>query len=131
MIARQMYSEKSRAAVYATTISPNPLRSTRGKKIYLLPTTSAILDSIFRLHFDLATDTLGRRGRVDGRDMVMGQTAALALGIVVLELGVLQLITLVAEVAHIGGAIVVPGASSKCCVVRPSHFNLKERASRA
>lgn len=109
---------------------PNQFEVLGGKKTYLLPTTSAILDSILRLHFNLATDTLGRRGRVDRRDMVMRQTA-LALGIVVLELRVLQLITLVAEVAHIGGAIVVPGASSKCCVVRPSHFNLKERASRA
>jgi hypothetical protein len=26
---------------------------------------------------------------------------------------------------------VVPSASSKCCVVRPSHFNDKERANRA
>lgn len=55
----------------------------------------------------------------------------LTLSIVVFELRVFQLVTLITHGAHVGGAIVVPGASSKCCVVRPSHFNLKERANRA
>jgi hypothetical protein len=63
--------------------------------------------------------------------MVMRQTAAPALDIVVFELRVLQLGALVTLVAQFGGTVVVPSASSKCCVVRPSHFNDKERANRA
>lgn len=131
MMARQMYSEKSRAAVlWEPPISYNPIVPGRGKT-YLLPTASAILDGILRFHFNLATDALGCRRRVDGRHMVMRQTAAPALDIVGLELRVLQLGALVTLVAQFGGAVVVPSASSKCCVVRPSHFNDKERANRA
>jgi hypothetical protein len=64
--------------------------------------------------------------------MVMRRPAAtLALDIVVFELRVLQLVALITHGIHVGGAVVVPGASSKCCVVRPSHFILKERANRA
>lgn len=97
------------------------------RRTYLLPTARAILDGILRLHLNLAADTFGGRGRVDRMDMVTRQATALALEILILELGVGGQL-----VAQVGGAVLVPGGSAQCCrVLRPSHIKLKERVNRA
>ena len=60
MIARQIYSEKSKAAVYRNYLSTLLFYSPPSTKTatHLLPATSSILDSIFRLHLDLPTHGL-------------------------------------------------------------------------
>ena len=90
MIARQIYSEKSKAAVYRNYLSTlllyilPPLYSTK-TATHLLPTTSSILDSIFRLHLDLPTNGLAL-GIGMHAQAVLGIGRVLQLGGVILKL---------------------------------------------
>lgn len=60
-------------------------------------------------------------------DMVMRETTALALKILILELGFANEL-----VAQAIGAVLVPGGSAQCCrVFWPSHIKLRERVNRA
>jgi hypothetical protein len=95
IIARQIYSEKSSAAVCTRSISnrqkpPYPIVSASRKELqtYLLPTASTVFDTILSLELNLPTDTLGSRRRVDG-NMGMGRTTTLTLKIEILQLGIL------------------------------------------
>ena len=89
MIARQIYSEKSKAAVYRNYLStlllyiyslPSTMTAT-----HLLPTTSSIFDSIFRLHLDLPTNGLAL-GIGMHAQAVLGIGGILQLGGIILKL---------------------------------------------
>lgn len=85
MIARQIYSEKSRAAVYRNYLSTQILPLYTKTTTHLLPTTSSILDSIFRLHLDLPTNGLPLGIGVHAQ-AVLGIGGVLQLGRVILKL---------------------------------------------
>jgi hypothetical protein len=70
MMARQMYSEKSSAAVYRQCdVSSNtcPITSIMTRRADLLPTASSVLDGILSLQFDL----LAHAGSIFGLETSM------------------------------------------------------------
>lgn len=85
MMAKQMYSEKSRAAVYLILASVHSFVIPRST--HFLPATSAVLDGVFRLELNLSADGVSLRIRMHANTLFrIGRVSVLQLGRIIFDL---------------------------------------------
>ena len=122
IIARQMYSEKSNAAVCFQekgSVNRPQLPYVGLIEAYLLPTTRAVFDCVLGLHLNLATDAFCSWGFVESSDIMKRATAALALNVEVLQFGLL--LGLVRQLDAVVVPVMVPAGRVRRSIWN-SHF---------